>query len=292
MDPAVGRDARPVVVGVDEGPHREQVVRAAAREAALRGVPLRVVHAVEGPLPAGLPPRAGVEERARRVIGPCAALVAAEFPGVPVEPEPAAGQPAGVLLGASERACLVVVGHRGRGGFPRLPLGSVALQAATHAACPVLVVRPGTPREHAGETVVVGVDTPEDGLAALEFAFAEAELRGAALRLLHADHRPQVMTPGLAPAGQRDQAGLTRAEQRVLEDCAARVGARHPSVKTAVRVEHTHPARALVRAGAGADLVVVGSHGRTGLRRLLLGSVSGEVLHAARCPVAVVPAPR
>ncbi|OAH09877.1 universal stress protein [Streptomyces jeddahensis] len=295
MDAKAPQARRPVLVGVDEGPDRDSVVRFAAEEAARRETALRILHAVEWPLPAGMPDHIGVsstvEEHAAAVIRPCAALVATHYPGLPVEQAPTSGRPAAALINASEQAELIVLGHRGHGGFPRLPLGSVSLQVATHAACPVIVVRPGKLSAQPDNRVVLGVDMPGEALPALEFAFTEAELRGALLQIVHADYRPQVVTPGLAPVGQSNQAGVVRAERHALEDYAADLREDHPSVQVETRIEHTRPVRALLRAADGAALLVVGSHSRTGLRRLILGSVSGEVLHRATCPVAVVPTP-
>ncbi|MFD4586022.1 universal stress protein [Streptomyces sp. NPDC058423] len=58
-----------------------------------------------------------------------------------------------------------------------------------------------------------------------------------------------------------------------------------------MRVERSRPASLLVDSSRDATLLVVGTHGRTGLRRLMLGSVSGEMLHTAECPVVVAPPP-
>ncbi|GID98222.1 universal stress protein [Amorphoplanes digitatis] len=88
-----------------------------------------------------------------------------------------------VLIRESATADLLVLGHRGRGGFAALLLGSVAIKVAAHAACPVLITRGPPP---AGGDVVVGVDGSAAGGAAIGFAFQEAALRGVGLRALHA----------------------------------------------------------------------------------------------------------
>jgi nucleotide-binding universal stress UspA family protein len=62
----------------------------------------------------------------------------------------------------------------------------------------------------------------------------------------------------------------------------------HPSVAASERVAEATPADALIDASRGADLLVVGSRGRSALAGLALGSVSTAVLHRAYCPVAVV----
>ncbi|MGW3045552.1 universal stress protein [Kitasatospora sp. NPDC001159] len=161
---------------------------------------------------------------------------------------------------------------------------------ATHAGCPVVVVR-ALPADAHGP-VVVGFGLPDGSQAALRFAAREAALRGAPLEIVHADHRPQPLTLGLAPPGQADQSGVVRAERRVLEGEAALKRTRHPDLRTAVRIEHGYPVPVLLDTTQHAALLVIGSHHRAPLPRLLLGSVAGEVLRRASCPVAIVPAAR
>ncbi|WP_372495840.1 universal stress protein [Kitasatospora humi] len=159
---------------------------------------------------------------------------------------------------------------------------------ATHADCPVTVVRGGPPRDG---FVVVGVDQPGEDQAALEFAATEAVLRDVPLHLIHADVRPQVLPLGMAaPPGQADQAGVLRAEQRALEDVGRRWRERQPGLRTSADVLCVAAASAvLVKASENARLLVVGSHQRNPLARVLLGSVSAHLLHHAECPVTIVP---
>lgn len=283
---------RPVLAGVDQEPGWEAVVRFAADEATRRGVPLRLLHSVGWPLPPGSDEVATPEERAAQVVGPAARLARAEFPRARAEEVPASGRPATILVDRSHEAELLVVGHRSRGGLARLPLGSVGLEVALHAGCPVVVVRPEAGRPFAPpERVVVGIERSGTSEAAVDFAFAEAQLRGIPLELVHAAARPHVLVRRGRPASG-DRTADADARRRALRQAAAARRARYPRVQVELRVEHRRPAPALL-ASAGRDaLVVVGSDGRSGLRRLLRGSVSGEVLHVARCPVAVVPGVR
>ncbi|MZE81002.1 universal stress protein, partial [Streptomyces sp. SID5475] len=107
----------------------------------------------------GLPGGHRPQAQAAAVLAPFTAQAHAEHPGLNVVAEPFAGRPAAALVDRSARVSLVVVGHRGTGGFPRLPLGSVSWQVATHAECPVIVVRPGRTAARPPHRVVVGVDT-------------------------------------------------------------------------------------------------------------------------------------
>ena len=87
--------------------------------------------------------------------------------------------------------------------------------------------------------------------------------------------------PGVSAEGQR------RAEQ-MLREAVERVRSDHPAVNVETAVVEGPPAQVLVDMSADADLLVVGSRGRGGFSELLLGSVSQQCVHHARCPVTVV----
>src|SRR5680860_624900 len=84
-----------------------------------------------------------------------------------------------------------------------------------------------------------------------------------------------------------DEAVLQDA-QTVLGEALAGLGEDHPDLTVEQLLVQTHPVEALMRHARGAQLVVVGTRGRGGLRSMLLGSVSREMLQRAPCPVAVV----
>jgi nucleotide-binding universal stress UspA family protein len=145
--------------------------------------------------------------------------------------------------------------------------------------------------------IVVGVDGSELGRAALEWAVAEARLRDATVVAVHAwafVPPPSLAEPGLVPmpAGDltEDLERERNAAAAVLDGAVGQVDAEGVRIE-AVLVE-TAAGDALVEAAEGADLVVVGSHGRGGLASALLGSVSGHVVRHAGCPVVIVRARR
>jgi nucleotide-binding universal stress UspA family protein len=141
--------------------------------------------------------------------------------------------------------------------------------------------------------IVVGVDGSEGGAAALEFAASEAALRKTRLRIVSAWEVPTAAYGGgFAPPidpGTWD-AFRGRAEG-VAEDASAAVKKQHPSVNVEGVAVAGNPAIALLEQSADAELVVVGRRGLGGFTRLLLGSVSQQVVQHATCPVVVVNQP-
>jgi nucleotide-binding universal stress UspA family protein len=133
-----------IVVGVDGSPEAAIALEFAIEEARLRQAHLQVLHAYA--VVAALTGSTGeelyahVEAEAKTVLERAAASapptgnLEVEWLGVP-------GNPAAVLVDASRKATMVVVGSRGRGGFFGLVLGSVSSQCVQHSHCPVLVVR-------------------------------------------------------------------------------------------------------------------------------------------------------
>jgi nucleotide-binding universal stress UspA family protein len=141
-----------IVVGVDGSSHSDAALRWALREARAHGAALDVVTAWHYPYTtdiSGMVPRtvAGLDvaEDARKLQDKALedALLLEPFPGGSIEIERIVkqGGAAHVLLEAADGADLLVVGSRGRGGFTGLLLGSVSHQVASHAPCPVVVVR-------------------------------------------------------------------------------------------------------------------------------------------------------
>ncbi|MEU6809948.1 universal stress protein [Streptomyces sp. NPDC046831] len=285
---------KPVVVGVDGSQSSLDAVEVAAREAGLRGVGLRMVHAFGWPglhVPPGGPPwdpgSAGVRELIDGTLAEAERRARDAAPHVDLTREVPVGEPLMVLEIESRTACLAVVGSRGLNSFGSLLLGSTAVHLAAHGHCPVLVVRG---RPHPAGPVLLAVDGSTAAEPAVEFAFAEASMRGTELVALHVWKSWTERAPdGLADPAlvAYDESRLRDAEERLLEKAVAG----HPETRADVTV-HRRLVRGrvratLVEASAGAQLLVVGARGRGGFTGMLLGSVSQAVLHHARCPVAV-----
>ncbi|KUN80604.1 universal stress protein UspA [Streptomyces bungoensis] len=285
----------PVVVGVDGSPSSLAAVEVAAREAGLRRVGLRMVHAFGAPsirLPGGGPPwspaQAGVRELVDGTLDRAEQRARDVAPHVDVTREVTVGEPPAVLEIESHTASLVVVGSRGLGGFGSLLLGSTAVQLAAHGRCPVLVVRG---RENPSGPVLLAVDGSPAGGPAVGFAFAEASMRGAglvALLVWNTWGEPAHEGPPTALDVIVDVGRLRGEEQRVLDETLDPWQRRCPGVAVERRLVRSRVRPALLEASGDAQLVVSGARGRGGFTGLLLGSVSQALLHHASCPVAVV----
>ncbi|MFG1613838.1 universal stress protein [Nonomuraea wenchangensis] len=277
-----------IVVGVDGSVAARAAVEWAAADALRTREPLRLVHAVDrtpyqiGRFPTPTLPDVLLRE-GRRILDEAVALVRERQPQVEVETREVEGAPALVLREEAEGASGIVVGSRGLGGFAGALLGSVSTHVAGHVRCPVVVVR--AQRQPVSGEIVVGVDDSPECRPALAYAFRQAELRGAKLRAVHAWQLP---VHAFAPEIAYDVDEIRAAQQQLLTGALESFRAEHPAVEIIEETHSGHPVDVLAAAGAQADLVVVGSHGRGAMGSALLGSVSRGVLHHARCAVAVV----
>jgi acyl-CoA dehydrogenase family protein 9 len=286
-----------IVVGVDGSPPSLHALDWASQEAVARHRPLRIVHAFQRPLtneqmgpPAVGPPDAGLQHAAERVLSAATDRARAAASTLDVSTDLPAEVPAAALIAASHDADLLVVGHRGLGGFTGLLVGSVGVQTAAHATCPVIVIR-DSDDGHTGDgpaagQVVVGVDDSDLSSLPIDFAFAHAALHGVGVVAVHADQRTAVAAPGESGAAAADCRHEGHA--RMLTDALAGHRDKYPDVPVQEKLVHGRPAAVLVAESAGAALTVVGSRGRGGFTGLLLGSTSQGVLHHASSPVAIV----
>ncbi len=284
-----------VVVGYDGSEVSRRAMAFATEEAHIRGVPLQVVTAWDQPMvDLGMGAGSVVDPDLSQVIENRAGEVAAEGAelarksGLEVSTGVVTGPAAAALVELSRDADLIVVGSHRRQMMADLLLGGVSRQVATHAACPVVVVR-GQQESH--QRVAVGIDGSEGARRALDFAFDEASRRGWSLRVVHAW---DVAVIGFdVDASTYPQGGILDdvrdVETRLSAEVLAGHTARYPDVEVQIRVERGSAARVLVDAASDCDLLVCGSRGRGGFSALLLGSVSHKVLHHAACTVAIVP---
>lgn len=141
-----GRREPEVIVGVDGSPAAARALLWAAREARLRDVPLRVIHAWQLPLvdvadaAASSAVNAIALAEASHVLETATASVDPDHLPAPVRGTLVRGSAAKALLDAAGDEDVLVVGARGHGGLAGLLLGSVSDQVLRHSPCPVVVV--------------------------------------------------------------------------------------------------------------------------------------------------------
>jgi len=202
--------------------------------------------------------------------------------------------PATVILDYADEqdVDLIIVGTHGRRGLRHLLLGSVAEEVVRLAERPVLTVRQGATGEWTGfERILVPIDYSEHSNVALSYAKELAAAEGARLHLLHVlevGAYPDFYFPVQA-AQMFDTPELEKRALAHLRDRLER--APGPETETSLRVELGHPAQKIAEfaeEGVRADLVVIASHGRSTLQRVLLGSVAEGVIRRARTPVLIV----
>lgn len=215
------------------------------------------------------------EVRAREILEEVSQAAAAA--GVAVAPVIRHGQdPYLEIVQQSEemQADLIVMGRRGRRGLARMMVGDATAKVCGHARCSVLVV-PKAARMWE-RRILVATDGSRCSDAAAVAAGRLAALCGLPISVVSA------VRPVHNQARQEEAIRVVERVKQAYRDDGLEV--------TALVEQADRPEEAIVQAaqGQGADLIVVGSHGRTGLRKVLLGSVSERVIGQAQGPVLVV----
>lgn len=283
-----------IVVGTDGSAHADRALRWAVREAQLRDAAVELVHGYVVHLHTAMLGRTDREmaaalmdtitERNRSLLD------SVEWDANLV---PLVTRPSSALVDAGEDADLIVVGSRGLGGFGELFLGATSFRTAAHASSPVAVIRGGDDSAalDGRRAIVVGVDDSRTGRRALRWALEEAVRRDVGVTAVHAYH--VASHPALATVGAPEQLEdlRTTAHDQAVDLIDRILAETDASAAVAVdRVITPGPPAGVLLDAAGADrLLVVGTHGRGALGRVLIGSVSHQCLHHATGPVVVVP---
>jgi nucleotide-binding universal stress UspA family protein len=278
-----------VVAGVAGGPASRAAAGYAAREAALRGTSLELVHVIPSGLP--LDPRpltrpGSLQSHAVHVLEKARRAALRVAPEVPVTLTLTSGARLESLLARSERAALLVIGAPRSATAPLHP-GSLVTAVATRAPCPVTMVPAGDGEAIAVRRVVVGLKWPPHGdEALLGEAFATAERWRCDLEVVHAWPAQPAYDDLLAPA-QHDS-GWLPGRAALIEERIVLFRRSHPGVQVRVDVVRASAGDALAAAARPGALVMLSrtTHwwpGRT------LGPTTRGVLNHTGCPVAVVP---
>ena len=296
---------RTVVAGLDGSSESRAAAEWAAREAKLRGLPLKIVNVWEPvPDPMAQAPLLGAETQqhwSEQIPRETLEGLRLRHPGVEVTMEQSSGGPADVLVKAAEDAELLALGSRGLSDIGGFMVGSVGLAVVAYAVRPVVLVRAGEQAadEHAPDPagipsaatpyrpVVLGLDPdgPDDSL--IEFAFDAAIRRSAVLRVIYGWNLPPYYTYGLS-ADPEFHDEIARQQSAALAAVVRPWRQKYPDVEVVEESRAGSGANHLVDASQEASLVVVGRRIRRGTLGAHIGPVTHAVLHHATAPVAVV----
>ncbi len=276
--------AGPVVVGATSKPSSRRAIDWAADRALHAGVQLHVIGVVGGAIGA-----VGEDEVVRRVVDSEETFLNREAEalrarGVDVVVRVSHGNPTKELVEASEGASLLVIGSDHTGG-PDRHRGPHGTRIVAGAHCPVIVVPDLDTTGRAG--IVVGVDGSEVSHLAIAFAADEATRLGEKLTVV-STWMPVVYAGDISPYPDMYLTDLQSSTEAFAQSMVDEVRVSHPHLDVTVHVEEGDPASVLAEVAASARLCVVGSHGRTGFARFLLGSVSTQVLERLTTVTAAV----
>ncbi|WP_367325312.1 universal stress protein [Streptomyces sp. HUAS ZL42] len=296
---------RTVVVGLDGSPESRAAAEWAAREAKLRGLQLKLVHAWEPvPEPMAQAPLLGAETLqhwSERIPREAAEGIRLRHPGLEITVEQRGGRATEVLAEAAKDAELLVLGSRGLSGIGGYMVGSVGLAVVAHAERPVVLVRAGEQAADEHETdpvgipsaatpyrpVVLGIDAAAPHDSVIEFAFEAAALRSTALRVVHGWNLPPYYVYGLsADLNLHDE--IARQQAAALSGILQPWRRKYPDVEVSEESRSGSAANHLIDASRDASLVVVGRRIRRSPLGAHTGPVAHAVLHHATAPVAVV----
>lgn len=285
----------PIVVGVDGSAPAAAALAWAARRAKITGARVHILHAFAVDLPmlgfGEVEDRDSIRQYAASLVTAATARVHSLAPGARVTTSVARGFASPALIAASHDAQAVVVGTTGQGTLSKISLGPVAMQVATHAACPIVLVADEMSAPTDPPRVVVGVDGSEASLRALDKAVEQAGVLGATLEVVHAWQARSVNDPNLS-AGSN----WAEYEGRVTSLVTDRV-ARAPRPAALANTDRPVPAVELVRGdpvkvlaerSKGAAEIIVGCRGAGGFPGLHLGTVALGLLGRARCPLMLI----
>lgn len=227
--------------------------------------------------------RNAMVDSGRQLLERAAAMVPAEVTSIRKVNE--IGSPAQLILDSAETlsADLVVVGVCGRSRLSEVVLGSVSHRVLMHAARPTLIVR-GAARKV--QRVLVAIEDRDDADRIANWLTQHPFAGPTELHILHA----------LVPIGVNDPydalgtgtwwEGAERYADELVKSTAAKLLNSRYTMST--NIAAGNPPAVIEQEAKGRDLVVVASHGRKGLSRFLLGSVSHAVVHHVTCPVLIL----
>ena len=276
---------KPIVVGFNASAGSEAALTWALQRAGSYKLPVTIIHAVDD---RWMSPDFQYHELIRKsgmdLLQMAQASAAEQAPDVKVDIQLRHGSGGSVLREVSKEASIVVVGEHDKHWMDGGPLTDRALQIVSASEIPAAVIPLKRGSDHG---VVVGVDGSEESLQAVNFAAAEADRGGDELTVVLAFRRPgrwierQLPKSGLAET-------ILEEDRIVLAESVAGLGDKYPDLVVHQKLEpDTEPAKALVEAAKDARLLLIGSRGRGGFSRMVLGSTAHAVLLNLQCPTIV-----
>jgi nucleotide-binding universal stress UspA family protein len=296
----VSVSVRRILAATDFSPASEGALRWADFLASRFGAELVLFHAFSldpallvGPTGVAVDLATRLVEDARRAAEESMRELRARFPSARTVVEEVAAREGIVRAAQTLGADLVCVGTHGRTGLPRLLYGSVAQHVVVHSPVPVLTVRQDD-RPARVRCILAPTDFSPAADAALPWADLLARAFNARLVLLHVvevTYETLLEVPwggGFEPVGD---AIARQLEERARAELAARAEKLPPCetlVRTGLGAGLSRQRIVEAAADVGADLIVMGTHGRTGVDRILFGSVAEHVVRTSPVPVLTV----
>ncbi|MET9885641.1 universal stress protein [Streptomyces sp. NPDC006430] len=277
---------RELVIGLDPARDWRLPLAWAADEAQRRRLALRLVVAVPPPHDRrhgdDAPRQRALRQAGTEALGAGLSWARDRHPELAVSTDLLGGYPSAVLGSLSLEAGMVVLGSRHLSRTAEFfSAGSQVVPVAAQATCPVVVVGDAEHTTQEPPYVVVGIDGSEPSKVALDFAYEEADLRGAELHAISVWQPPVFLL--------HDEEVALQAQRRMLAETTAGRQEKYPDVVLKHEIPIGHPVEELAKAGEHALAVVVGRRGRGGYSGMHLGSVAHGLLHRAHCPVVTVP---
>ncbi|MFF4145584.1 universal stress protein [Streptomyces sp. NPDC001698] len=282
-----------VTVGLDGSPESLAAARWAADEAVRRKLTLRLLHAwpLLAPEPTRIPAEVDQNYWAKRLVHTAQAELQARHPGLSVVGNLVADDAQHALLQAASESEMIVLGSRGLELVESYFLGDVSMPVVARAERPVVLVRAGPPerrRPTPASRVVVALKLHGSSDDLLDFAFHTAAARGVPLLAVHGRSVP---LHARVPWGvdHHISEDMTRDAHEQLSGELHSWREKYPQVDVADSVRLDSPAKAVVEAGEGAAVLVLGRRRHRAGLVPHLGPVVQAAIHHGRCPVAVVP---
>lgn len=284
-----------ITVGIDGSEASTAAARWAASVAHAVNSRLILAHALpqEGPIysPAAVMLQSQFLEQVREdgeaIIAAVTKILTDDFPSLVIESDMAPGPPVKHILESADNARLIVMGSTGSGALRSRLLGSTVLKVANHATCPVIVWRgaahtPGPDQR----PVIVGIDGSPLSKKAVEYAFWFADQFDTPLIAVHSWQGASTFREGGAGI-LIDWEAVEQEEAALLAENLAGMAEQYPDVAVTRISEPGAAAPVMLKYADDAQLVVVGSHGRSAMAGAVMGSTSQNLLHHAPCPVMI-----